>query len=94
MSMDIVRKRVVSSNIDKIGYEDGVLVVEFIAKAGAAQSVWQYSGVPEDVWEQMNEPDASAGRIFAQCVKGAPGVYAVKIGEVPPPVEANEVLAS
>lgn len=60
----IERHAVSSSNVASIGWEDNTLAVGF--KNG---SVYEYEGVPEDVYQQLNASD-SKGKFLASQVKG------------------------
>ena len=57
------RKPVTSSNLRSVGYEDGILEVEF--KSG---TVFQYHNVPEHVHADMMSA-TSIGSFFAKNVK-------------------------
>ena len=58
-----------SSNIEAIGYKDGVLVVRFKSRA----TYW-YQGVPPEVFPQLLQAE-SVGSMFHKLVKRAGYVY-------------------
>lgn len=55
---------VVSTNIDAVGWLDGTLRVAF-----NSGHVWEYEGVPQDVYENLRDA-GSVGGYFARAVKG------------------------
>lgn len=54
---------VVSSNIKKIGWENGILRVEFF------NGTYEYDNVPREVWEQFQDAD-SKGQFLSSNIKG------------------------
>lgn len=58
------RENVSSSNIESIGYEDGVLEIEF--KNGA---IYQYYDVQEHIFNELMQA-GSHGKYLAQHIKG------------------------
>lgn len=58
------RTNVTSSNISSIGYEDGVLEIEF--RNGA---IYQYYDVQEHIFDELMQAD-SHGKYLAQNIKG------------------------
>lgn len=60
----MISTHVVSSTIERIGYQDGTLYVQF--KSGVAYS---YEGTPYDIY-QMLEKAESVGSTFHRQVKG------------------------
>ena len=61
-----------SSNIASRGYEEDTKTLEvgFINRKGGAESVYQYFGVPQEVWiDWLQAP--SSGQFFAAKIKGA-----------------------
>lgn len=60
------RKRVSSSAISSVGYDDGSSTLELEFKSG---SVYDYHGVPPDVYRELMEAD-SKGRFVSSNIKG------------------------
>ncbi|MBA7552008.1 hypothetical protein ES705_44559 [subsurface metagenome] len=60
------RLAVVSSNIESIGYDAANEVLEVEFRGGA---VYQYSGVPKDVYNELMEAE-SVGRYLSSHIKG------------------------
>ena len=60
-----------SSNIAQIGYEEHIrtLEVQFTGRKGAAGSVYQYAGVPPEIWHGLLH-SATKGGFFAANIKG------------------------
>ncbi len=81
------RTPVTSSNIKSIGYEGGVLEVEFLGKkADAPGAVYRYEGVPIDVHaDLMSAP--SIGRAFGLLIRN--GGFAVEKVEPEPKAEQS-----
>lgn len=59
------RHSVVSSNIDRVGYEESSQTLEMTFKGGG---VYEYSNVPESVFNALRSA-SSVGRYFAQHIK-------------------------
>lgn len=60
-----------SSNIHSVAYdpESGKLFIRFKNKAGDPTTLYEYSGVPSHVYEEMLTAP-SVGRYFSQYVRG------------------------
>jgi hypothetical protein len=59
------RQNVRSSNIRSIGYENGILEVEF-----NESRVYQYSGVPENLYKELMSAN-SQGKFLNEYIKGS-----------------------
>ena len=57
-------REVLSSNIRKVGYEDGDLIVEYLSG-----TKYRYKKVPKNLYEAMLESD-SKGRFMNNSIKG------------------------
>lgn len=57
-------KEVLSSNIRKVGYDEGDLVVEYLSG-----TKYRYKKVPKELYEAMLESD-SKGRFMNSSIKG------------------------
>lgn len=59
------RTEVQSSNIKSIGYENGILEIEFLNG-----SVYQYFDVPQNIYDELMAATASHGTYLSQNIKG------------------------
>lgn len=69
------RKRVSSSALSSVGYDEGSSTLELEFKSG---SVYDYHGVPPDVYRELMEAD-SKGRFVSSNIKGR--YAASRVGE-------------
>ena len=60
------RTAVVSSNVASAGYDPEQRILEVEFRGG---SVYQYAGVPVEVYQEMCDPAVSVGRFLATRIK-------------------------